>query len=221
VDGPDGHGLWTRGRFAAEAIGLRLANLATASLAGIVDGERYRAVRRSILDGRPIVNCRGCSMAQRQSFAEFVRGIREWQGDPTAWQNDSRVDRGAWPGPFSAAEYPVILENRALRVGERGAATLIEDTHNGLHRCLFDLETPTTAELALLAKPVRSQAVAARSGTWGRDGGAHAGAPVEPVADRGADRQPRLPGDNPGPTAAFGYRRPCATPRHTRTSICP
>ena len=58
-----------------------------------------------------------------KSFAEFVRGIREWQGDPTAWQNDSRVDRGAWPGPFSAAEYPVMLENCALRFGERGAAS--------------------------------------------------------------------------------------------------
>src|SRR5262249_56747928 len=74
-------------------------------------------------DGRPIVNGGGCSMAQGQSFAEFVRGIREWQGDPTAWQNDSRVDRGAWPGPCSAAEYPVMLENCALRFGERGAAS--------------------------------------------------------------------------------------------------
>jgi MoaA/NifB/PqqE/SkfB family radical SAM enzyme len=132
---------------------LEVGNLATATLAEIVDGERYRAVRKSILAGQPIVTCRGCALAQRKSYEEFIRDIREWQGNSGARQYESQVERVAWPGLLSAAEHPILVENGILQIGEGGAATLIEDTRNGLHRCLFDLAAPTTSEITFVTRP--------------------------------------------------------------------
>ncbi len=58
-----------------------IGNLTTATMREIVEGEAYRAVRASILEGRPIVACDGCSFARGMSFPEFARDIREWLGD--------------------------------------------------------------------------------------------------------------------------------------------
>jgi hypothetical protein len=48
-----------------------VGNLMQASLQEILDGEALRAVRASILDGRPILPCRVCDMADPISFREF------------------------------------------------------------------------------------------------------------------------------------------------------
>jgi len=61
-----------------------VGNLTQASLPDILDGEAHRAVRASILDGRPILPCRVCDMADRISFPEFRRAIEAWQGGPDA-----------------------------------------------------------------------------------------------------------------------------------------
>jgi hypothetical protein len=47
----------------------------------IVDGEAARALRASILEGRPIVPCRTCSLAHSMSFPEFARDLRAWLGE--------------------------------------------------------------------------------------------------------------------------------------------
>src|SRR5262249_24076605 len=132
---------------------LEVGHLATASLAEVVDGEGYRAGRNSILAGQPIVNCRGCAFAQPRSYEEFIRDIREWQGDPAARQYESEVERATWPGLLSTAEYPILVENGILQVAEGGAATLVEDTRNGLHRCLFDLAAPTPSHVTFRPMP--------------------------------------------------------------------
>jgi MoaA/NifB/PqqE/SkfB family radical SAM enzyme len=56
-----------------------IGDLNTATMGEIVDGDGYRAVRASILEGRPIVQCETCSLARRMDFTQFVRDIREWQ----------------------------------------------------------------------------------------------------------------------------------------------
>src|SRR5262249_3381516 len=132
---------------------LEVGHLATASLAEIVDGEGFRAVRRSILAGQPIVSCGGCSLAQRKSYAEFALDIREWQGDATVLPYDSPLHRMAWPGLLSAPARPILLENCTLRIEQGGAATLIEDTRKGLHRCMIDLAAPTTSEITFVIRP--------------------------------------------------------------------
>jgi MoaA/NifB/PqqE/SkfB family radical SAM enzyme len=66
-----------------------VGNLFHASMHDIVDGERHRAIRASILEGQPLVSCRTCSFARDTSFSEFRREIEAWQGvsvtcEPTA-----------------------------------------------------------------------------------------------------------------------------------------
>lgn len=51
------------------------------TLAEILDGTAIRAVRASILEGKPTVACNGCAFASSTSFPEFVREVRQWQGD--------------------------------------------------------------------------------------------------------------------------------------------
>jgi hypothetical protein len=61
-----------------------VGNLARASLPEILDGEAHRAVRASILDGRPILPCHDCGFANPISFREFRREIEAWQGTDEA-----------------------------------------------------------------------------------------------------------------------------------------
>jgi MoaA/NifB/PqqE/SkfB family radical SAM enzyme len=58
-----------------------VGNLTEASLEEILDGAVHRAVRASILDGRPTLPCRRCGFANPMSFEEFRRDIEAWQGD--------------------------------------------------------------------------------------------------------------------------------------------
>jgi MoaA/NifB/PqqE/SkfB family radical SAM enzyme len=56
-----------------------IGDLKTATMDEIVDGDAYRAIRASILEGRPTVQCQTCSLVSRMSFPEFVRVVRECQ----------------------------------------------------------------------------------------------------------------------------------------------
>jgi MoaA/NifB/PqqE/SkfB family radical SAM enzyme len=129
-----------------------VGNLATSSMAEILDGPALRAVRASILKGRPTVSCHGCQLARRESFDEFAREIREWQGDSTAAVRDSDVERTVWPGLLGDDNYPVVVENSKLTVSA-DTATLIEGPLKGLHRILFDLRRIEVSEISFLARP--------------------------------------------------------------------
>jgi MoaA/NifB/PqqE/SkfB family radical SAM enzyme len=59
-----------------------VGDLSTATMREIMDGNAYRAVRASILEGRPIVKCQTCSFVRGISFPEFVRNIQQWQSQP-------------------------------------------------------------------------------------------------------------------------------------------
>jgi sulfatase maturation enzyme AslB (radical SAM superfamily) len=58
-----------------------VGQLGRQTLVEIHNGNAIRAIRASILDGRPIVDCEKCSFASSASFQEFAREIRQWQGD--------------------------------------------------------------------------------------------------------------------------------------------
>jgi len=64
-----------------------VGNLATASMAAIMDSDAFRAVRASILERRPVVPCDGCSFAQGKDWTDFIRDIRERQGDTCLERN--------------------------------------------------------------------------------------------------------------------------------------
>ena len=133
---------------------LAVGNVTTSSIADILDGERHRAVRASILAGRPTVRCRGCSWAERGSFEEFARDIRVWQGGPGSQaRHDAEVERTIWPGLFSQDGHAVVLENAELQPGEGGAARLIERMRHGLHRVLVEIEPRTATDISLVARP--------------------------------------------------------------------
>jgi MoaA/NifB/PqqE/SkfB family radical SAM enzyme len=72
-----------------------VGNLTKASLEEILDGAAHRAVRASILDGRPILPCHRCGFASLMGFQEFRRDIEAWQGGPDA--------SSSGPGPILGA----------------------------------------------------------------------------------------------------------------------
>jgi MoaA/NifB/PqqE/SkfB family radical SAM enzyme len=49
-----------------------VGDLASEPLEMLLDGQRYRAVRQSILEGRPVLPCAGCHLALKQTFQEFA-----------------------------------------------------------------------------------------------------------------------------------------------------
>lgn len=57
-----------------------VGNLTRTTLPEILDGETYRAIRASILDGQPILPCHRCSFARQISFSELRREIEAWHG---------------------------------------------------------------------------------------------------------------------------------------------
>ncbi len=57
-----------------------IGSLKFASMAEVIDGPRARAVRQSILDGKPLVNCSTCCLAQDITFAEFRTDFEKWLG---------------------------------------------------------------------------------------------------------------------------------------------
>lgn len=48
--------------------------------ADVINGPAARAVRQSILDGKPIVNCATCCLAKKGSFEEFRADVETWLG---------------------------------------------------------------------------------------------------------------------------------------------
>lgn len=130
-----------------------VGNLATATLAEIVDGPAYRTVRESILLGKPSVPCDGCSFAVGLSFAELARDIREWQGETQPVARAATITRGSWLGLLGSSAYPVVVENARLVAGEGGRVTLAEDRGHGLHRILVDIEPAMCTEIGFRARP--------------------------------------------------------------------
>ncbi len=70
-----------------EGMTVPVGNVMQSPLPDILDGEAYRAIRASILDGRPIVSCHACSFAVPISFEEFRRDIEVWQRGPDTYSN--------------------------------------------------------------------------------------------------------------------------------------
>jgi molybdenum cofactor biosynthesis enzyme MoaA len=58
-----------------------IGKLGLQTMAEILDGNAIRMVRASILEGQPVVACDSCAFTSNACLAEFVREIREWQGD--------------------------------------------------------------------------------------------------------------------------------------------
>jgi len=137
-----------------------VGNLATATMGEILESDAFRAIRASVLEGRPVVPCDDCSFALGRDWPEFIRDIRGRHGDvgppPDGSETHQQPEthRAAWPGLMGYSEYPVVLENSALRVSEQGTATLSEDQGNGLHRVLFDIESAEFSEAVFLVNPV-------------------------------------------------------------------
>jgi hypothetical protein len=121
-------------------------------MAEILDGPALRAVRASILNGRPTVSCHGCLLARAESFDEFTREIREWQGESVTAVHDSDVERTVWPSLLGHDNYPVVVENSKIKI-DADAATLTEGQLRGLHRILFDLQRMEISEISFLVRP--------------------------------------------------------------------
>jgi MoaA/NifB/PqqE/SkfB family radical SAM enzyme len=49
-----------------------IGNVNNATLAEVLNGEKARAVRASILEGKPIVNCQGCSFAEPITYSQLA-----------------------------------------------------------------------------------------------------------------------------------------------------
>jgi MoaA/NifB/PqqE/SkfB family radical SAM enzyme len=79
-----------------------IGDLNTATMGEIVDGDSYRAVRASILEGQPIVMCETCSLARRMDFPEFVRDLREWQASHRTERKTVRDTSGDRPEHVSS-----------------------------------------------------------------------------------------------------------------------
>jgi hypothetical protein len=130
-----------------------IGTLAEQSMRDIMNGEAVRAVRASILEGRPIIPCETCSFAEATSFAEFNWQIREWMGDTTLPPFDSDVQNITWPGLMGAPQYTVAVENSKLNTDGGGAAALIEGQANGFHRVFFDIARAEYSEIRFRVRP--------------------------------------------------------------------
>ena len=121
----------------------------TATLAEILNSDRARSVRASILEGKPSLPCDGCSFASDLPFEDFVQEIREWQGDIGVDRaTDVRVS--VWPGLLGVAKHQVTLENAGL-ASDAGITSLSESNGYGLHRVLFD--PPDSAQIIFRMRP--------------------------------------------------------------------
>jgi MoaA/NifB/PqqE/SkfB family radical SAM enzyme len=118
-----------------------IGDLANSTMAEILDSDAARAIRASILEGKPTLPCDGCSFASDLSLTDFAQDIREWQGD-TAEPRETDVQFTVWPGLLSVPDHQVILENASLTVSQ-GIASLIENDTYGLHRVLVDIDNST------------------------------------------------------------------------------
>ncbi len=129
-----------------------VGDLRLGSLREIVNGEKYRAVRSSILEGAPILPCAECLLASPATFAEFKAEIMQWQGDNSAVSpgGGAPLVTASWPGIFNRQTEPVLLENVTLEQGS-GQAFLLETETSGYHRVFIDL--PEAKRLKLVVTP--------------------------------------------------------------------
>src|SRR5262249_7831975 len=115
-----------------------IGSLATQGMSEGMDGAAARAIRASVLEGRPTVACETCSFAQDVSFAEFSRQVRGWLGDTSVPPQQTDQRRDVWPGLLGAPDYPVVVENAVLKAGG-DQAMLTERSQEGYHRVFFDV----------------------------------------------------------------------------------
>src|SRR5262249_10979480 len=130
-----------------------IGDLSKQSMRQGMNGERARAIRASILEGRPIINCQSCSFAVGQGFAELPRDVREWMGDSSLPPFDSDVERTVWRGLLGSREHDVVVENAKLNVDDGGAAALIENGGIGYHRVYFDVARAERSEIRFRVRP--------------------------------------------------------------------
>jgi molybdenum cofactor biosynthesis enzyme MoaA len=131
-----------------------VGDLATTTMRDILDSEAIRAVRASILDGKPTLPCENCSFARAVDLKEFSLDIREWQGDTDLPRDENTLEahQTFWPGLLGRSSYPVVVENSELRIVGQGTAALVESRLRGMHRLLLDLESGPQSEINFLAR---------------------------------------------------------------------
>jgi MoaA/NifB/PqqE/SkfB family radical SAM enzyme len=120
----------------------------TTSMTDILESDAALAIRASILDGKPLLPCNGCSFATDLSRDEFVQEIREWYGEAVTRQSD--VKTVTWANLFGVPENEATLENANL-ITEPGVSSLNEDNSYGMHRVLVDTETSSEMEFRVRA----------------------------------------------------------------------
>jgi hypothetical protein len=130
-----------------------IGGLATQQMSEVMDGVAARAIRASILEGRPLVACEACSFAQDRSFAEFAREIRGWLGDTSLPAAETEQRRDIWPGLLGVPDYPVVVENADLQADGGGRAMLTESLHEGYHRVFFDVARAAYSHVAVRLRP--------------------------------------------------------------------
>jgi len=133
--------------------GRPIGHLAKQSMQQVMDGDSIRAIRASILDGRPNIPCETCSFALSMSFPEFTRQIREWMGDEDLPPYDSDVTRTVWRGLMGSARHDVVVENAQMDVDEIGAVALVESPANGYHRVFFDVAPAEYSNISFRVRP--------------------------------------------------------------------
>jgi MoaA/NifB/PqqE/SkfB family radical SAM enzyme len=130
-----------------------VGDLTTTSIGDVVNSEASRAVRASILAGKPIVACEGCSFARNISFPEFVHDIEEWFGVANPVVRDSEMVQITWPKFLSSGDYPVITENCEVQLTENAGAFLVEKQLNGMHRLLADFDAAAYSAITFRVRP--------------------------------------------------------------------
>lgn len=132
-----------------------VGNLADESLEQVVNGSRYRAIRQSIVEGRPATPCEGCSLALAKSFEELAAQLHEEASgvaDPPIWR--SQVERLPSPRLTGIEDAVADVENSIFNV-DGDAAYLIEHKSYGFHRAMLRIAPKITKRMMirLLVRP--------------------------------------------------------------------
>jgi hypothetical protein len=122
-------------------------------MAEVLDSAEARALRASILDGRPTVRCETCGFAYDMSYPEFTRQMRGWLGDTSLPPPETDQQQIVWPGLLDASDYPVVVENAALQADDGGHAVLTEQAFEGYHRVFFDVARAAYSQLTVRLRP--------------------------------------------------------------------
>jgi MoaA/NifB/PqqE/SkfB family radical SAM enzyme len=122
----------------------------TLTMGEILDSDAARAVRASILNGKPTLPCDNCSFASDLTFEDFVADIYDWQGAPAAAPRKVDARSWIWPNILGVHEHQVTLEN-ARMTASAGTALLSENDYYGHHRVLVDWQD--ASEITFRCRP--------------------------------------------------------------------